>query len=320
MDEKRKLKGWRKGIAVGCLALVVLLVLMAIGLTVGRRRGSEPVRPNEGLKQEVTGYSETAEQKDIASPEAATGQNSQAGQVSGARTQIQQAPKIEAKVIRTGAVSVEIKKGTFNDKYAKVQLIAEGAGGLISDSRSNSSNGSITGGTVTLRVPNDSFGKVMEQLRELGEVTAVTEQAQDVTEEYVDLESRIRNLKSQESVYLALMARATTIEEAISVQRELSVIQGQIEELTGRKNYLDNHVSYSTIQVTMTEPGASGGDTDEGWGFVDALKDALHGVVDGLNAVIIFLGNALIYILILALVGLGIYYLVKRRSKEKPEA
>lgn len=320
MDEKRKLKGLKKGVAVGCLVLVALLVLMAIGLTVGRRRGPETAQPNEGLKQEVAGYRGDVEQKDAASPESTSGQNAQAGQVSGTRTQVQPAPKTEAKVIKTGAVSIEIKQGSFNDKYARVQLIAEGAGGLISDSRSNSSNGSITGGTVTLRVPNDSFGKVMEQLRELGEVTAVTEQAQDVTEEYVDLESRVRNLKSQESVYLALMARATTIEEAISVQRELSVIQGQIEELTGRKNYLDNHVYYSTVQVTMTEPGASGGDTDEGWGFVDALKDGLHGVVDGLNAVIIFLGNALIYILILALVGLGIYYLLKRRTKEKRAA
>ena len=240
-----------------------------------------------------------------------------AEQTSAARTRVQQAPRSEVKVIKTGTVSIEIKRGSYDDRYAEARRIAEGAGGMIADSRSTSSGGKITGGTVTLRVPNESFSAVMEQVRGLGRVTAVTEQVQDITEEYVDLESRIRNLRAQESVYVALMGRAQTVEEAISVQRELSVVQGQIEELTGRKNYLDNRVSDSTIQLTMNEPGAGGVDGEDGWGFVDSLRDALHGVVDGINAVIRFAGNALVYVVLLGLAGFGAYYLVKRRSGEK---
>ncbi|MCG2796383.1 MAG: DUF4349 domain-containing protein, partial [Actinomycetia bacterium] len=58
----------------------------------------------------------------------------------------------------------------------------------------------------------------------------------------------------------------------------------------------------------------------DGWGFVDALSDAAHGVVDGLSAVIRFLGNALVYIIILALIALGLYFLLRKRFRDKSEA
>jgi hypothetical protein len=187
---------------------------------------------------------------------------------------------------------------------------------LVSDSRSDSSGGRITGGTVTVRVPNESFSKVMAECKKIGKVKSIGEQAQDVTEEYVDLESRINNLKAQEGVYLRLMAKAQTIDEGIAVQRELSVIQEQIEQLQGRMNYLDNHVQFSTVQVTLLEPGAAVSEGG-GWGFTQALADAAHGVVNGINAVIRFFGDALIYVLIAVALALLAYLVVKKRYGAK---
>jgi hypothetical protein len=114
------------------------------------------------------------------------------------------------------------------------------------------------------------------------------------------------------------MSRANTVEETISVQRELSVLQGQIEELTGRRNYLDNHITYSTIQVTLTEPGAGAVAGGDGWGFLEALKDAAHGLVYGLNSVIRFFGGALVYMVIVAALAFAVYALIKRKPHEKP--
>ncbi|MBU4195013.1 MAG: DUF4349 domain-containing protein, partial [Actinobacteria bacterium] len=338
MEDEQRRGWWRKAVAIGGSVLAVLLVLAVIGLVLGRKGESngQPAQVTTGEVEEFsgpvvppqtnaadmmrriegeTGVEEAGapEKKYSSEPLAEDKEPATAKQkTTGAQTSIQTVPTVEVKTIRTAALTVEIEKGKFNNAYSRVSLIAEGVGGYVSDSRSATSGGKITSGTVTIRVPNSSYADVMGQLREMGEVTSVSEQAQDVTEEYVDLESRIRNLRAQEAVYLNLMAKAQTIEESISVQRELSVIQEQIEQLTGRKNYLDNHVQFSTIQVTLTEPGAEAVVDGDGWGFVDALSDAAHGVVDGLSAVIRFLGNALVYIIILALIALGLYFLLRK--------
>ncbi|MBN1288474.1 MAG: DUF4349 domain-containing protein [Actinobacteria bacterium] len=220
--------------------------------------------------------------------------------------------------IKTATVSVEVKKGSFNDNYAKLLKLSERYGGYVSDSKTSSSDGRITGGNVTMRIPADSFSKAIEDCRELGEVTSLSEQTEDVTDQYVDIDSRLRNLRAQEAVYLNLMAKARTIEESIAVQRELSALQGEIEQLTGQKNYLDNRIQLSTISVYVNEAGTEI-NGDEGWGFVQALGDAAHGVVNGLNVVIRFMGNALVY-MVIALCGvLAVYVHVKRRRNGEPE-
>lgn len=304
MDEKRKRSGWRKVLAGGGIVLAALLILAAIGLGCG-----------SGMKQKDT---ERVYKPADYQMQGKTGSTVEEGKapVTGAQTPVSQVPQIETKTVRTGSLTIEIKKDAFNKQYAQVALIAESVGGLVSDSRSDSSAGRVTGGTVTVRVPNDSFSKVMDELKKMGKVTAISEQAQDVTEEYVDLESRINNLRTQEAVYLRLMAKAQTIDESIAVQRELSVIQEQIEQLLGRKNYLDNHVQFSTVQVTLLEPGAAVSE-DGGWGFVRALSDAAHGIINGINTVIRFLGDALIYILIVAALAALAYVVFRKHSGEK---
>lgn len=345
MEDGQRSMWWRKAVAIGGAVLALLLLLMAIGLALGRKNdssrqvsrgtveekdGSDAASPPANaaeMMRRIEGESgideggesgEKSADAPMSDDDAAGGDEMGAtGDIAGTRTSVGPAPTVEVKAIRTASLTVEIEKGTYNEAYSAVSLVAEGAGGYVSDSRSASSEGRITSGTVTMRVPNSSYADVMNRLKEMGNVSSISEQAQDVTEEYVDLESRIRNLRAQESVYLNLMSKAQTIEESISVQRELSVIQEQIEQLTGRKNYLDNHVQLSTIQVTLTEPGSDVAVDGDGWGFVDALSDALHGVVDGLSAVIRFLGDALVYILILALIGLGLYFVIKRFNNKK---
>jgi rRNA maturation endonuclease Nob1 len=323
MDGKRKKTALRVSAVVGGV-LVVLLVLMAIGLAVHRDRdGGKQTQEFVDLKQETGVQEPEAPKEGLNDSREATGTNApsagKASQGAGSQTRTQgdQVPSLEVKVIKTGTMTIEFKKGTFNDIYGKVALAAEAVGGYVSDTQSSTDDGRISGGTIKIRVPNKDYARVMERLKELGDVTALSEQTQDVTEEFVDLESRLRNLRAQEAVYLDLMAKAKTIEESIAVQKELTVIQEQVEQLSGRKNYLEDHVQFSSIQVTLVEPGATGGSGGEGWGFVQALKDAAHGVVDGLNEVIKFAGDALVYIVIIVALGLAAYFLLKSRGRKK---
>jgi hypothetical protein len=91
---------------------------------------------------------------------------------------------------------------------------------------------------MTIRVPADSrtYSNTLERLRGLS--TKVVEESvssQDVTEEFVDLESSLRNLRATEARLLALLERAQKVEEVITVQRELTNVRGQIEKIEGRR-------------------------------------------------------------------------------------
>lgn len=320
MDAGRKRNTRHKVLAGLGIVVAALFVLMAIGMGCGDSKKTQQgyVLDEATVKQRSMSVEKEApkggyEDKQSEAPPAAGESNT----TQGTRTQPEGVPQVQAKTIKTGNLAIEIKKGSFDSTYSRVALIAEGVGGYVSDSNTTSSNGEITSGTITIRVPNTDYAKVMDRIKKLGEkVTSISEQTEDVSEEYVDLESRINNLRAQEAVYLRLMEKAQTIEESISVQRELSVIQQQIEQLLGRKNYLDNHVQLSTIQVSIFESGESVGG-GEGWGLWQAIVDAAHGVVNGLNEVIKFLGNAAVYIVIaVALVLIG-YLLYRKRRRPK---
>jgi hypothetical protein len=128
---------------------------------------------------------------------------------------------------------------------------AAGAGGWVQASQ--------TGGdqaTVTLKVPSDKLEGVIGRIRGLGKVTSESESGDDVTAEYVDLQARITHWQAQEAVFVGLMAKAKTIPETIQIQQQLSTIQEQIEQLEGRRKYLDGLTSYSTVKLMLLEEGA----------------------------------------------------------------
>jgi len=224
------------------------------------------------------------------------------------------------KIIKTAQLVLQIKSGEFEGKYDEVSAIAEGAGGWVSESKAGASGsgGTVTGGTVTIRVPSASFSRALAKIKDLGKVESISEETTDVSEEYTDLTSRLNHLRAQESVYLSLMARAQTIEESLAVQRELSALQQETERLQGRKNYLDNRVDYSNIQVTLNEPGSSATVArGRGWGVGGAFADAAHGVVNAFNAIVRFAGVSLVYILLVAAVAAVCYLVVKKFFMQK---
>ena len=76
-------------------------------------------------------------------------------------------------------------------------------------------------------------------------------------DEFIDLEARIGHWRAQEAVFVGLMAKARTIPETIQIQQQLSTIQEQIEQLEGRRKYLDGQTSFSTIRLSLLEEGAA---------------------------------------------------------------
>ncbi|MDZ7838875.1 MAG: DUF4349 domain-containing protein [Actinomycetota bacterium] len=227
-------------------------------------------------------------------------------------------PPLERKIIKNSYIELEIGAGEFEDKLFEITDIAENNGGFVSSSESYSdAEGKLTSGRIIVRVPAEKFDPVINKVKALGEVNHISMSGQDVTEEYIDLQSRLRNLKVQEEVLLDLMEQSKSVEDSIAVQRELSNVQGEIEVLQGRLNYLDNMVSFSTIEVYLTEPTTIREASD--WGFMDAIRRGAKGAVrvfNGLISALIIISPVLIFVAIIVVI---IWLIVRSVKEEDPE-
>ncbi|NVB39181.1 DUF4349 domain-containing protein [Pseudenhygromyxa sp. WMMC2535] len=108
---------------------------------------------------------------------------------------------------------------------------------------------------VVLRVPATHLAEVMTLVAELGVVEARSLQAQDVTAEYVDLESRIRVLRDTQTQLLELLAKSKTVEEALHVRQALDQVTMELEVALGRMRQLGDLIAFSTLTVTLVERG-----------------------------------------------------------------
>ena len=193
----------------------------------------------------------------------------------------------DRKVIKNVYIELEIEEGKFESTLFELTNLAEQNGGFVSNSQSSSdSEGNLTSGSITIRIPSNKYSSILNKVKEMGKVKSTSGSGQDVTQEYTDLESRLRNYKAQEEVLLDLMKESKKVSDSLEVQRELSVVQEQIEIIKGRMQYLDDLVSFSTIDVFFHEPEPI---TVAGWGFVEALKRGLRGAVNVFNGMIAIL-------------------------------
>ncbi|MBC7933461.1 MAG: DUF4349 domain-containing protein [Rubrivivax sp.] len=169
----------------------------------------------------------------------------------------QSAPAVAVarKIIRNATLSLEVEEPA--KAMQRVASIAESRGGFVVTSESRQQSGSDGDRayeviTIEMRVPEAQFDAAINELRGLGSrVIAQKITGQDVTEEYIDLEARLRTQKALETQLLEIMKGARAVEDALSVQRELANVRTEIERLEGRRRFLENQSSLSTLSVTL---------------------------------------------------------------------
>jgi|SRR5579859_127827 len=223
---------------------------------------------------------------------------------------------LDRMVIRTAQLSIEVQE--MESALAQVRAIASRAGGFVSASDTHVetvNNQDRTVANLTLQVRSDSADSAMSDLRALGKVTAESSGSQDVTDEYVDLDSNLRNLQASESAILKLMDRATQIQDVLSLQRELTNVRGQIERIQGRKTYLERRTDMATITISLNLPSPASAQPVGGtW---DPIATAARGWQASL-AVLRTAADVLIVALafswwLIPFVGVGAYIVYQRR-------
>ena len=216
------------------------------------------------------------------------------------------------RVIRTASLTLEVGNGRFDDVLTKLIDLSAGEGGYVSASDAGSDGGErIRTGVITFAVPADKYEDTIKQLRGYGTVQAFHATSQDVSSQYVDLQSRLKNAEAQRDAMLALLSRATQIGDIINIQNQVGQIEGQIEQLKGQIDYLDHATTYSTISVTLREAAVAPQPRDE-LGFQTALRSAVDDFFVSVDFLVVALG-ALAPYLLLALLGLGAFTLWRRR-------
>jgi hypothetical protein len=216
------------------------------------------------------------------------------------------------KVVKTANLS--LRSEDVHRSAAQAQHLAAAAGGTVLSSQVYRSDDSVTADLV-LSIPSEEFERVVDELRSLGEkVTTDSISGQDVTEEYVDLKSRERNLRATEESLLRLYDRAENVEEALSIQRELTTVRGEIELVQGRIKYLDQRSAYSQITLNI-QPVTSPPPPKPTWDSGDVVERAWDASLNVLQVMATAIISAVVFGWWLAPVLLGGFLWWRRRNR-----
>jgi len=218
----------------------------------------------------------------------------------------------ERKIIRNATLTIQADEPA--KAVQRVASIAESRGGFVVTSESRQQNGAKGAKgyevfTVELRVPAPQFDAALADIRAAGtSVPAQKITGRDVTEEYIDLEARLRTQRALEAQLLEIMKQARAVSDAVAVQRELTNVRTEIERVEGRRRFLENQSSLSTISVTLQPPAPLVSTT----GFLSSVGTALGRGVDIAASVTLFLITALLALLpVVLLLGVPAYFLLR---------
>jgi len=219
----------------------------------------------------------------------------------------------DRKIVRTGSMTMEV--ADIGKAQSAISDVATGMNGFVVSSSLNAGDDQPSG-YISIRVPVDQFNNAMAKLRALAvKVVSENSNAQDVTEQYSDLQAQLRNEEATEAQYLELLKKAEKVEDILAVQRELSNVRGNIERLKGRIQYLDRTSDMSLIEVTLNKARPIGEST---WDVGGIFKSA----VDGLITFGKVLLGLLIWLLVFSplwIIIIVVIWLVRRnRRKAKP--
>ena len=208
-------------------------------------------------------------------------------------------------IIYNGYISLETDD--IDGILTRIRSLAEGYNGYVAGtSRSMIGNQAVA--DITIRIPQNKFHSVINDISTYGKVLDERTTSDDVTEQYIDLKARLKNLERLEESLTDLLNRTATVEEILKVEQELTRIRGDIDSLQGQLNYFERNVTMSMIKVTLREPPPPFTPPGMDWGetFETAIR-ILFALISGLIILIIAV------LPLIVIIGIPAYYLQRRK-------
>lgn len=175
--------------------------------------------------------------------------------------------------------------------------------------------------SYTLRIPADGLEAFKQELQEKGTITRQSERVEDVTLNYVDVESHITALKTEQDSLLKMLEQADTIETILAIQNQLTQVRYQLESYESQKRTYDNDINYSTVYVYVQEVERESQNTDTyGGELLEKLSGNFHGILTGLRSFSLWFLGAMPYWILLGLLFLIFWVVYKKETKKKRKA
>lgn len=207
-------------------------------------------------------------------------------------------------LVRTAEITVRTKD--LADAAGSARSLTEGAGGYVGDESTSRDPGAPARARLTLRVPAEEYDAVLGDLGELGRVVDREVRVKDVTDEVVDVDSRVRSQRASVDRIRGLMNDATKLGDVVTLEGELSSRQADLEALLAQQSSLKERTALGTITLELRRPAAAKqDDEDDGTGVADALAGGWDAFVAGLRGVLIAVSASLPFAALLVLLVLA---------------
>jgi hypothetical protein len=241
-------------------------------------------------------------------------------------------------LLRTGDLSLLIKRGTLLSTVDRLTSMTVASGGYVMSSAvgsdygtpvplaemggdvapapdspvSSSSASSSPYATLTVRVPERSFDATIKRFAALGEVESVSTASEDVTSQYVDLQARLKHQRAVETRLVRFLAQTDTINEMLAVQDRIDKVQLEIEQLSAQLKSLREQTTYGTLSVFVREKGAAAVAAGPSATFGGTLRHSLRILVHGARLTALAVTAVLPFVIVFGGVALVIWYVARR--------
>jgi uncharacterized membrane protein len=296
------------------IAIYFLLFLLLLSGCSGENKSSSSDKSSSKADSKTEIMNDTKGTADAISEKSGTGIN----------------PAVENKEVSTERMVIhnaelQLKVKNLEAKHMKLEDKVKQYGGYIVESNVYSETEGYLNGLIVARIPEKNFQKFMDD----AEATALkvmerTVKGKDITEEYVDLQSRLKSKRTVESRLLDFMGKAEKTEDLLKISSDLATVQQEIETIIGRMKFLDNQVAYATVTINTSEkkvivPAIDKEDLHTWKKTTQQFAGSINFLMAALSAVIVFTIGNLPVIVILFAIAWGVYIVIKRRKKREEQ-
>jgi hypothetical protein len=232
-------------------------------------------------------------------------------------------PESDRMVIQQAQLQLNVNN--LENTQTTLEAKAVQYGGYVVESNVYQNNGEFYSANIIVRVPEAHFQEFLRDAE--GEAAEIVERnvtGQDVTEQYVDLESRLRAKRVVEERLLEFMNNATKTDDLLKISTNLATVQGEIEQMVGKMKYLENQISYGTITLSLLEdrvivPAIDNQDLNTWEKTKKQLATSTNFLLAAVSACIIFFVGNLPILLSLLVAAVIVFWLYKRKKKSNSE-
>ncbi|CAM3757822.1 Lipoprotein [Mesobacillus thioparans] len=226
-------------------------------------------------------------------------------------------------VIFNAELDITVKK--FENARNALEEKAGRYNGYIVQSDSNRYDDNQQSGTMTFRIPQEHFHAFLNDAEGLSvKVNNRRVSGQDVTEEYVDLESRLKSKKAVEARLLEFMKEAQKTDDLLKISSDLAQVQEDIDQIAGRKKFLENQTAYSTVTIILQEnlvavPKIDNENLNTWQKIKKQFADNINILLAAGSGIIVFFAGNLPILLIVGIIVAGIIYFVRKKNKPRQQ-